>query len=360
MHSHTHSKIVLTPLVHQQYLASQALGLQYLVVNAHKTFYTYINGWADYQQRSPMRARTTMMGYSMTKTFTAVAILQLVGVGSLGLDDDIDIVLPKHPYAGQRITVRQLLCHTSGLPNPIPLRWVHLAEEHAQFDEEAALAKVLHKHSSLKSKPGQTYAYSNTGYWLLGKIIERISGHTYTDYMVQHILLPLGLSEGDLGFEITNPALHSKGYLAKYSALNLLKAWVTDSKLWGPYEGDWLTLKNHYANGPAFGGLVGTAHGFAQLLQDQLRQSSVLLSFQNQQLLQNQQTTSRGALVPMTLGWHIGHKNDMPYLFKEGGGGGFHSEMRLYPQLGIGTIVMANSTTFNSTRFLNHTDNVFF
>jgi hypothetical protein len=50
----------------------------------------------------------------------------------------------------------------------------------------------------------------------------------------------------------------------------------------------------------------------------------------------------------------------MPYLFKEGGGGGFHSEMRLYPQLGIGTIVMANSTTFNSTRFLNHTDNVFF
>jgi len=61
----------------------------------------------------------------------------------------------------------------------------------------------------------------------------------------------------------------------------------------------------------------------------------------------------------MTLGWHVGEADGAVYFFKEGGGGGFHSEMRLYPTTGIASVVMANSAEFNSTKFLNRVDSVF-
>jgi hypothetical protein len=61
----------------------------------------------------------------------------------------------------------------------------------------------------------------------------------------------------------------------------------------------------------------------------------------------------------MTLGWHVGETDGTVYFFKEGGGGGFHSEMRLYPTKGIASVVMANSVELNSTKFLNRVDSVF-
>lgn len=105
---------------------------------------------------------------------------------------------------------------------------------------------------------------------------------------------------------------------------------------------------------------VGTASCFARLLQDQLRTESVLLSPETKQLLEVQQTDSAGRPIPMTLGLHIGAAdNAVVYFFKEGGGGGFHSEMRLYPMKGVASVVMANSTNFNSTKFLNRVDAAF-
>ena len=141
--------------------------------------------------------------------------------------------------------------------------------------------------------------------------------------------------------------------------MNLVKRFVTDSKFWGEYEGKWLRLRSHHLNGPAFGGLVGTARGFGRLLQDQLRTKSVLLSPETKRLLETRQTDGRGKKIPMTLGWHVGDLNGTVYFFKEGGGGGFHSEMRLYPAKGIASVVMVNSTVFNSTKFLNRVDRMF-
>jgi len=342
-----------------QYAGSQVPGLQYIVVDADGTLFEYAGGWADIQNRKTMTLDTTLMAYSMTKTFTAVAILQLVEQGKLGLDDKIDRYLPDNPYGGHHITVRQLLDHTSGLPNPIPLRWVHLTEEDASFDENAALAQVLRDNPKLAFEPGQKFAYSNIGYWLLGKIVEQVTGQSYPDNVRANVLLPLGLSAQETDFVIPDPARHANGYLAKYSLMNLMKGFVTDSKFWGDYEGDWLRLKSHHLNGPAFGGLVGTARGFTRFLQDQLRTESVIFSPETKRLLETQQTDSAGESIPMALGWHIGETHDVVYFFKEGGGGGFHSEMRRYPTKSIASVVMVNSTEFDSTKFLNRVDGAF-
>ena len=342
-----------------QIAGAKVPGLQYVAVTADHVLFDYAGGWADIRGQKAMTRATTLMAYSMTKTFTAVGVLQLVENGQLGIDDAVARYLPDQPY-GQAITVRQLIDHTSGIPNPIPLRWVHLVEEDGEYDEAAALRAVLRQYPKLAFAPGEKYAYSNIGYWLLGQIIAAVTGQRDVDYLRANVLNRLALDPAALDFVIHDPARHANGYLAKYSLINLLKGVFTDRKLWGGYEGSWLRLKSHYLNGPAFGGLVGSAHAFGRFLQDQLRADSVLLRRETKELLESQQRTNAGQPIPMSLGWHIGASNGVRYFFKEGGGGGFHCEMRLYPAQGLGAVVMGNSTASFTTDLLHQLDPAFF
>lgn len=342
-----------------QYVRSEVPGLQYIAVTADRILFEYAGGWADIQGQKAMTLDTTLMAYSMTKTFTAVAILQLAERRKLSLDEVIDRYLPNNPYQGHGITIRQLLDHTSGVPNPIPLRWVHLAEEDSSFNEAEALAAVLRGNPDLAFEPGQKFAYSNIGYWLLGKVVEHVTGRSYQTYMRANILQPLGLSAQEMDFVIPNESRHANGYLAKYSLMNLVKGFVIDRKFLGNYEGHWLRLKGHYLNGPAFGGLIGTARGFSRFLQDQLRTQSVLFGPETKRLLETQQTDGAGRPIQMTPGWHIGETHGAVYFFKEGGGGGFHCEMRIYPTKGVASVVLVNSTGFDSTGLLNRVDRTF-
>ena len=342
-----------------QYVRSEVPGLQYIVVTADRVLFEYAGGWADIQGQKAMTLDTTLMAYSMTKTFTAVAILQLAEQRKLSLDDMIDRYLPNAAYHGHGVTLRQLLNHTSGIPNPIPLRWVHLAAEDSSFNEAEALATVLRENPDLAFEPGSKFFYSNLGYWLLGKVVEQVTSQSYKVYIRWNILQPLRLSAQEMGFVIPNESCHANGYLKKYSLMNLVKGFVIDRKFLSGYEGHWLRLNSHYLNGPAFGGLIGTARGFSRFLQDQLRTESVLFGLETKRLLQTRQTDGAGRPIPMTPGWHVGETHGVAYFFKEGGGGGFHGEMRSYPTRGIATVMLANSTEFSSTRFLNRVDRTF-
>lgn len=155
--------------------ASKTPGIQYLVVNATDVLFDHAGGWADIRRRVPVDAATTMMSYSMSKTITAAAVLQLVEAEKVGLDDSVARYVDGFPY-GAGVTVWQLMSHTSGIPNPIPLRWVHPAARHGSFDEKSALAAVLRDHPLVSFEPGSRYRYSNIGYWLLGTLVERVSG----------------------------------------------------------------------------------------------------------------------------------------------------------------------------------------
>ena len=335
--------------------ASKTPAIQYVVVNATGVVFEYAGGWADIRRQAPADAATTMMAYSMSKTITAVAVLQLVEAGKVRLDDPVDRYVDSLPY-GASVNVRQLISHTSGIPNPIPLRWVHPAARHASFDEHAALASVLGDHPRLSFEPGTKYAYSNIGYWLLGKVVERASGEMFSAYVNQHILRPLAIAPQELGYVVADPAHHATGYLEKYSLMNLAKGFLIDRDLIGEYSGRWLEIRSHYLNGPAFGGLVGTASGFAKFLQDQLGERSVLFNDTTRRLVYAAQQTVRGTSVAMTLGWHIGDLDGTRFFYKEGGGGGFHCMMRLYPGAGIGTVVMTNATGFDVRRLLDTMD----
>jgi CubicO group peptidase (beta-lactamase class C family) len=335
---------------------SDTPGIQYFVVDARKILFEYNDGWADLASRRPVSGLTTMMAYSMSKTITAAAVLQLAETGKLQLDGALSHFYPDSPYR-PAVTIRQLLCHTSGIPNPIPLRWVHPIS--AAFDESAALSAVVRKYSRLAYIPGTKFAYSNIGYWLLGAVVERVAGEAFTSYVTTHVLNRLGASPAELAYIVTHPTLHASGYLEKYSLTNLFKGFLIDRQLIGDYSGRWLKIQNHYVNGPAFGGLVGSARGFGKFLQDQLQTRSSLFADETRELLYSQQRIAHGKTIQMTLGWHIGSLDNIQYFYKEGGGGGFHCMMRLYPPAGIGTVVMANATAFSVKAFLDSNDKHF-
>jgi len=330
-------------------------GIQYLVVSPEQILFEHATGWADIAGERPLRVTTTLMAYSMSKAITAAAVLQLVEARTVRLDDSISAYLEWQPY-GPGVTVGQLLSHTSGVPNPIPLRWVHPAARHETFDERAALAAVLLEHPKLSFPPGTRCGYSNIGYWLLGYIVERASGEPFPAFVRDHVLRRLGTSPHELGYVVPDYRDHAKGYLERYSLLNLVKRVVIAKGLIGGYEKRWLHLEDHHVNGAAFGGVVGNAGGFGKFLQDQLRPHSALFGDETHSLFYAAQRTKDGAPIPMTLGWNIGTASGAPFLYKEGGGGGFHALMRLYPSSGIASVVMTNGTCFDVCRVLNALD----
>jgi CubicO group peptidase (beta-lactamase class C family) len=345
-------------------------GLQYLALHADGSIFEYHAGLADVAGGRAMDAATTLNAYSMSKTITAAAVLWLHQEGALNVDSPAARYFAASggdfPF-DTSITIRQLLSHTAGIPNPIPLRWVHLAARHAGFDEAAALRAVLRVHSKQAAAPGERFLYTNIGYWLLGTIVARVVAQPFERYVVEQVLEPLGITADEMSYTSPDPARQAVGYLEKYSLMNLLKGFLINRELIGGYEGGWLRLEPHYVNGPAFGGLIGTARAFGKFLQDQLRPQSLLFDEPTRALFFQQQRTRAGAPVPMTPGWHVGQLQAVPggrqYFFKEGGGGGFHCTIRVYPprgaQRGIASIVMSNATAFNSNACLDAVDACF-
>jgi D-alanyl-D-alanine carboxypeptidase len=129
---------------------------------------------------------------SVTKTFTAVAVLQLVEGGKLKLDDPLSKFVPDFPNAG-KIRISHLLSHTAGVPDFIP------------YDEV--------KKRPLEFEPGSRINYSNNGYYLLGRVIEKVSGQPWDEYLRDHIFLPLGMKHS--GYDRTvELAGRATGYLA--------------------------------------------------------------------------------------------------------------------------------------------------
>ena len=138
---------------------------------------------------------------------------------------------------------------------------------------------------------------------------------------------------------------HAQGYLEKYSLMNLIKGFVIDRGT------DWRLRGSVVAHSRAFpertGGLAGTTRGFGKFLQYQLRPDSMLFNNTTRQLFYTPERTQCGRPISMTLGWHIGTAEDVRFFYKEGGCGGFHCMMRVYPPSGIATVVMTNATGFD-------------
>ena len=158
--------------------------------------------------------------------------------GKLSIEKPIRSYWPEFPYPGD-ITLHQLLSHTAGIPNPIPLRWIHLAVEHSSFNRDSFFKTIFDKYRRVKTKPNEKFLYSNLGYVLLGQLIEKISGKSYEQYITDNIIYKLGLQPGQLGFTINDFSNNVTGYQKNWTFMNLLLGFfLTNQSSWVPQRGN--------------------------------------------------------------------------------------------------------------------------
>ena len=164
------------------------------VVKDGRLVYARGYGMADLEHSIPITPRSVFDIASTSKQFTSMAIMLLVKEGKISLDDDVRKYVPEVPDLGGTITLRHLLYHTSGLRNQFllgqlsGLRWGDL-ETRAD-----ALATVA-RQKELNFKPGEMHSYSNTGYFLLGEVVSRVSGQSLREFASRNIFGPLGMSD---------------------------------------------------------------------------------------------------------------------------------------------------------------------
>jgi len=178
--------------VQSQLLAQSIPGLALVVLRNDQVIYAKGYGYANVEQAIPASTAQRFQIGSITKQFTAAAVMLLVEDGKMALDDKISKYLGTVPTEWEPITVRQILTHTAGFQQDVDNSVYQQADTHGAYTSDQMLA-VLETYKP-QTTPGATYAYSNLGYELMGIIIEKASGMFFGDLIQNRIFAPLGMS----------------------------------------------------------------------------------------------------------------------------------------------------------------------
>lgn len=171
-----------------------------------------VAGVQDLESKRPVTADTVFRIASMTKSFTAMAILKLRDAGKLSLEDPVDRHVPElrglaYPTADSpRLTIRHLLSHSEGFPEDNPWGDRQLARS------DAWMSEAMRAGIPFSTVPGTAYEYSNYGFAILGRIVQNVSGTDYAAYVTREILRPLGMSSTHFDAADVPPPVRAQGY----------------------------------------------------------------------------------------------------------------------------------------------------
>lgn len=300
--------------------------------------------------------------WSITKSFTAVAIFQLIESGKLSLHAPITNYLPQFvPVNGSNepveVTIAHLLNHTSGLPEFLlgQFKWIHEVGE-PRFGETRMVNERLGNFRTISNEPGKTSAYRNLNYVLLGAIIEAVTDGTYEDYVREHILIPLNMKDSDFIYRQDMLEKAARGTLAHYNFFTPIL------RLLGPEGGvDALTvelienrrwLKLVYTDYAASTSLIGTSKDLSRFGQMLLNYGELdgirILSTENAlNILEGGRLTDQGDMA-LGYGSTTWFDQRLKFVGHSGGGPGFKQQYMLVPEKGLVIVVLTNSTAFDS------------
>ena len=330
-------------------------GLSVVVVEDGRLVYKHAFGYADRPLGKKSTPDTVYHWWSMTKIPTAIAIMQLQEQGKLNLDDAVTMYLPwfkvndssgKHPV----ITIRNLLQHTSGLPDTIPamIGWVHYDD--ATRDQTQIIKNHLNQYNTTKFKPGEKAVYSNFNYMVLGAIIESVTGQPYEAFITKNILQPLGMSQTNFIYTPAMAQHEAAGTLPVVHLYTPLLPFFLDmNALVRERQGKLLWLNRVYIDATPSTGLIGPATDVARLMIAYLN----LGSLDSNRILSPESVATMTETAPLEghgLGWSVGGSHGSRFLEHAGGGPGFATIMRLYPDSGLGIAILANGTDLNRGR----------
>ena len=332
-------------------------GLSIAVVKGNRVVWARGFGLADLAASTAATPRTSYLWFSMTKIATATAVVRLAEEGRLDLDAPADEYYRAFKVVSQPtpVSVRHLLGHSSGLANPIPIRWVYPASGPVP-DRRAFVGRVLGKHRRLRFIPGGRARYSNLGYLVLGEVISEVSGMRYEDYVQEKILVPLGMSHS--GFSYSPGGEAATGYHPLRPALTPIFRAALPRGVVGRRQDGFVAFNPFYVKGPAYGGLVGGVEEAARLVLLHLNGGQIggtrLLSAGS--VAEMQRVTPGGGKRDFGLGWFRAadaRQKRLSYVEHLGGGAGFWNVMRLYPEKSLGVVIMGNTTGYDHESILD-------
>ena len=271
-------------------------------------------GFADVVGQEPLSPSDPLQIGSITKQFTAAAILQLVEEGKVGLEDSVQAYLPDFDTQGHTVTLRHLLNHTSGIrsytaifgTNPVPRETLLDSIQSHAYDFE----------------PGEAYRYNNSGYYLLGVILEAATGERYGDYMAGRFFRRLGLEATTLCGH--RAAVVPSGYEPTSSGLE--PAVLSDME----YPG-------------AAGGLCSTVDDLLDW-QEALVAGDVV-SPEAYGAMTTPTVLSAGRATAYGYGLQLARLGDYPRVWHGGGTVGFNAFLSYYPEQELGIAILANTST---------------
>lgn len=168
-------------------------GYQLMVIQDEKVIHTSSFGLADIKNKIPITEKTRFRLASLTKSFTGAAILMLEEKGLIKHNDPIGKYFPEFPDEFKKITIAQLVDHKSGLPEYGSN--CEVAEKLKSIVTNNVILKWLEKQKKLNFRPGEKYEYNNTGYLILGSLVERVTKKSFPEYISEEIFKPLGMKE---------------------------------------------------------------------------------------------------------------------------------------------------------------------
>lgn len=190
-------------------IEKRAAGIAVMMMRGNDTLLRRGYGKSDIEKNVPMPANAFFEIGSVTKQFTAAAILQLRDAGKLSLDDDISKYLPRFNTGGRRVTVRRLLDHTSGMKGITEIPEFRTLF-HKGYPRDSALTMIAR--APWDFAPGEAHIYNNSAFILAGHVIEKASGMSYENYIEQRIFAPLGMTSSRYCNNAESIPLRAKGY----------------------------------------------------------------------------------------------------------------------------------------------------
>ena len=190
--SYARERASIDSLVSADVANTPIAGVAVAVIKGRDTIEMRGWGFADAENDVPVTPASVFRIGSITKQFTSAAIMQLVEKGKLSLADTIGALLPNMPVTWRKVTLRQLLNHTSGIPSYTDLgpKWFVRIREDMVPDSLLAFTAS----DTVNFAPGMSWRYDNTGYVLLGMILDKTTGVKYPQYLNEQLFKPLGLA----------------------------------------------------------------------------------------------------------------------------------------------------------------------
>ena len=294
-------------------------GATALIAKDGKVIYRKAFGLANLELNVPMKPENVFEIGSITKQFTAVSILMLIEQNKLSLDDEITAFITDYPTNGKSITVHHLLNHTSGIKSYTDMASFR---ELARTDMTPTELIDVFKNEPMDFDPGEDWHYNNSGYILLGYIIEKVSGDSYADFIQKNIFDQLGMKHSYYGSKSKLIPNRAAGYQPTETGYKIA---------------DYLSMSLPYAAGS----IMSTIDDL--LLWNQAVHTNALISKESKKLAFKNYPLNNGKLTNYGFGWQPNELNGTPSIEHGGGIFGYNTMGVYVPSENVYVAVFTNA-----------------